>query len=66
MSAKCPNSDIGQLLRVSASEDTAASLKVTPAFKLIKINSNVPTAHKFKSVLDPKRGLTCKIAEHVS
>jgi hypothetical protein len=60
------HSDIGQLLRVSASEDTGASLKVTPAFKLIKIKSTVPTAHKFKSALGPKRALTCETAEHVS
>jgi len=40
------NKNIGSLLRVSAIEDTGASLKVTPAFVLIKINSTAPTAHK--------------------
>ena len=49
-----------------ASEDIGASLKVTRAFKLIKINSTVPTSHKFKSGLGPRRALTCKTAEHVS
>ena len=41
-------------------------MKVTAAFKLIKIKSTVPAAHKFKSGLGPKRALTCKTAEHLS
>ena len=61
----CPNSDIGQLLRVSASEDTGASLKVTAAFKLIKINSAVSSPHRFELGPDPKRALTCTSAERV-